>query len=123
MNRPFSKEDVRILLELHPEPLTGVEESDQEWWLGRLSISKNYPGFRSGHGHPLEIDSRFRKEWFEFEHGNRGWAAIFQAFDPSSPSPEPPEYFAGWVPPDREQELDEWIQFLNDEIASRLKKP
>lgn len=120
MNRPYSNDDLRILLGAHPEPLAGVEETDDEWWLGRLSVNKKCPEFRSGYSHSLQPESKFRKQWFEFRDGRKGWVAIFQLFDPASPNPAPPEYLAGWVMADREPDLDKWIEFLNAEIRDRL---
>jgi hypothetical protein len=121
VNRQITTADIELLLDLHRLPLDKIEESGHEWWLGSLSISKQHREFRSGFGHSLQSESGFRKQWFEFDDGRRGWAAIFQAFDPNSPNPELPEYFLGWVQPEREHELDQWIAFLNSEIRKRLQ--
>jgi hypothetical protein len=46
---------------------------------------------------------------------------IFQASDPRQVTGHC-EYTAGWVPPEREAELDGWIAFLNAEIAKRIEE-
>jgi hypothetical protein len=121
MSRSYTTEDLRVFLRFHSQPLGGIEETEHEWWLGSLSLSKHHPTFRSGYSHQLEPNSTFRKRWFDpTEFSPRCWVVIFQAFDPNETNPEPPEYLVGWVPPEREQELDKWLAFLNGEIANRL---
>jgi hypothetical protein len=64
-------------------------------------------------------EPRFYKQFFDVD-GTRGFAAIFRAVDPPPSPTYSAEYFVGWVPPEREGELDIWIAFLNKEIANRL---
>ena len=52
-------------------------------------------------------------KWFDLD-GRNGWAVIFHA------GGDPADYFAGWVPAERAAEADQWITFLNQEIAARL---
>jgi hypothetical protein len=120
MNRPMTTEDVRDRLELHREPLDGIHEKEYQWDLGQVTISKKEPIFRVGYWEPLNSDSRFYKRPFDFGPTSRGTAAIFQVFDPMSSTPGKCEYLVGWVPPEREADLDRWIAFLNTEIAKRV---
>ena len=113
MSERLTDQDLRTELGMHSTPLEGIKDTDHEWFLGLLSISKHYPLFRSGYGHPLRPESAFRKQWFDID-GRRGWAVTFHT------SGDPSDYFAGWVPPERELDADEWIFFLNAEIRQRL---
>lgn len=103
-------------LRLKRDPLAGVEETEHEWWLGTISISKRHPVWRSGHAHPLKSDARFYKQRFAFVDRN-GWAVVFRPQDP--PAPNVGDYFVGWVEPSREADVDRWLTFLNSEIAAR----
>lgn len=88
---------------------------------GSVGISKNYAGCKAGWHTDLLAESRFFKQWFDFPDINAcGWAIIFRHLEPK-PGPGPhSEYFAGWVPPEREADADRWIAFLNSEIQARL---
>jgi hypothetical protein len=108
------------MLKLYPQPLTEVKENGQEWCLGTICISKVRPIFRAGYGHDLGARSRFYKVPIDSAGDQNGWAAIFRAFDPASANPQVPEYVVGWVPQEREHDLDGWLEFLNTEIAKRL---
>lgn len=112
MSDRMTDDELRIDLGLNASPLTGVTDTDQEWWIGPLSLSKHYPGFRVGWGHPLPLGAKFVKQWFDLD-GHRGCAVLFVSMG------TPPLYFTGWVPPEREGDADKWIAFLNDEIAKR----
>ncbi len=124
-------------------------------WMGRdiggsLKINRRWASFRSGYTYSLRPESHFYKRWFEFpDLGKRGWAIIFQAFDPAK-APEAvtldeaqcddysdddnitrlnfinsgrrAEFIAGWVPPEDEAKADEWIAFLNAEIQARVRE-
>lgn len=110
------EQDIRTGLRLKREPLTGLEESEHEWWLGMFSIGKRHAVWRSGHAHPLTQGACFYKQWFDF--GDRsGWAVAFRPQDP--PAPNVGDYFVGWVEPGRESDVDHWLTFLNNEIAAR----
>jgi len=112
----FPEQDLRTGLRLKREPLTGVEETEHEWWIGTLSIGKVHAVWRSGHAHPLRPDAHFYKQWFDFDD-RRGWAVIFRPQDP--PAPKVGDYFIGWADPSREADVDRWLAFLNNEIAVR----
>lgn len=110
MSARFTDDEIKIELRLRSAPLVGLKETEQEWWLGSLSLSKHAPSFRVGFGQALGRGAAFFKQWFEVG-GLRGWAIGFRS---------PGEvYFTGWVPPAREGEADRWIEFLNEEIEKR----
>jgi hypothetical protein len=115
MSDHLTDQELRIELGMHSTPLGGIKDADHEWFLGLLSISKRHPSFRSGFSHPLHVESVFRKQWFDID-GRCGWAVIFDT------RPIEPTYFAGWVPAEREVEVDKWIAFLNGEIRKRLEE-
>jgi len=119
MNRPFTIEDVRGLLAVGRDPIDGLVEMEFEWRLGMVMISKVEPLFRVGYPAHLKPDSRFYKLPFNVD-GRIGIALVLQVFDPRSTNPDRPEWFAGWVPVDRERDADRWIELLNGEIAARL---
>jgi hypothetical protein len=120
MMRSFDLEELRASLAVHPRPIAGMIDTEFEWGLGTVTISKLHPQFRVGFGHKLQSDSGFYKVGFDFGPELRGSAAVFRAFDPMAGHAPPAEYVVGWVPPARERDLDEWIAFLNTEIAKRL---
>jgi hypothetical protein len=107
--------ELRLELGLHGSPLAELRETAHEWWLGTLAIHKQQALFRSGYGHTLAAEAQFRKQAFTLDGVDR-IAIIFHAFDRGDPA----EYFAGWVPRDRERDAERWIAFLNGEIAKRL---
>lgn len=104
-------------------PIEGFRDDSESWHLGWIGISKTSARHDHGFGAVLCPEARFYKRWFDFAgRGPTGWAIIFRLWDRSaSPSHrglyETP---AGWVPPEREQEADHWIAFLNQEIRARL---
>ena len=120
MNRALTMEDLRGRLALHSTPLEGIVDTDYEWNLGQLSIHKRLPEFRIGYGDHLGPDSKLYKFPFEFGTTQRGVAVVFQAFAIDSQLTDHPEYVIGWVPTERENELEYWIEFLNAEIAMRV---
>ena len=116
---PYPDADIRAALYLRPASLAELSETEHEWWLGSLSLDKRHPTFRLDYSQPLHPESRFYKQLFDLD-GRRGIAAIFRAVEPP-PSPKyRADIFVGWVPPEREAELNEWLAFLNGEIAKRL---
>lgn len=106
-------------------PIEGFKEYPDEWFLGFVGISKTRPEHRHGFGGHLFPESRFYKRWFDLpDLGRKGWLIIFRIWDRHS-NPQHPglyETFPGWVPPEREQEADHWIAFLNQEIRARLRE-
>jgi hypothetical protein len=65
------------------------------------------------------------KRWFDFpDLGKKGWAIILRVWDADSNPTYPGVYekFPGWVPPEREEEADQWITFLNAEIRARIRE-
>lgn len=112
MSQTLTESEMRTSLELSPTPLARITEDEQEWQIGPLSLSKHHAHFRAGFGHALPKGAEFSKQQFNVG-GHSGWAIVFRSMG------TPPLYFAGWVPPERETEADQWIGFLNDEIARR----
>ena len=119
---PYPDADIRAALYIENTPLAGIEETEHEWWLNAWSLNKKYASFRSGHSHPLRPEAHFYKQFFDVD-GRQGFAAIFRAVDPPPSPTYSGQYFVGWVPPEREAELDGWVSFLNAEIAKRLGLP
>lgn len=101
--------------------LEGVDETDQEWHLGQISVDKTEPYFRWGMGFGLSNTSRFRKEPFTSADRGEIVAVVFHQFDTEEHDKPVAEYLAGWVEKEREAELDKWIEFMNGQIAERLR--
>jgi hypothetical protein len=114
-----TNDDIRVELRLKPRQLSGIEESEHEWFIGVIGISKHHSIFQCHYAHDLHASSQFYKQWFDLEE-RRGWAILFRAFEPKPEPGQPDEYFAGWVSPERGAEVDQWLIFLNQEIANRL---
>ncbi len=103
--------------------IDGFRETSDEWCLDTFGIGKRRPYFRSGWSFDLFPESRFYRRWFDFpDLGAKGWAIILRVWDAGSPPNHADVYekFPGWVPPERVQEADQWITFLNAEIRARL---
>ena len=109
--------ELKTALSLNGSPLVGIQETAHEWLLGTISIGKQHASWRAGYSHPLKSGSRFYKQWFDLDN-DRGWAVVFRPEEP--PHPDVGDYFVGWVPAGRDADADDWIQFLNAEISSRL---
>lgn len=117
-----TSEHIGVMLGMYSDPLLRIGETDTEWKLGTFSLDKYQPIFRIGYGGGLTSESRFRKQWFDISEKNvSGWAAIFRSFDIGRKGDGPEEFFVGWVPPEREADIDVWISFLNEEVAKRLR--
>jgi hypothetical protein len=115
----FDEEAVRAAAQREP-PLESLGETEHEWLLGLVHLDKHHPAFRVGYGAGLSPESHFRKVAFMRPDGARAVAAVFHQLTSSQYSDKPAEYFAGWVPAEREAALDEWISFLNERIARHL---
>lgn len=125
MSETVTNEIIKTLLRgSRRAPLDGLHETGDAWSLGSsVRIDKRYPLFSDGFERDLLPSSHFYKRWFELaEHGQRGWAIVFQVFPPGTLPWPKAEYFAGWVPPERGDEADRWIEFLNNEIRDRLQR-
>lgn len=105
--------------------LHSIKEDDERLSLLTLRISKQRPEFMidGRTWHALRPESRLYKRWFEFADAQpaQGWALIFRMFDPAATPTEAYEDFVGWVPPEKEQEADRWIERINSDIQLRLK--
>lgn len=101
--------------------------SSPGWDFGRLVLVKGYPQFEES-DLPVDLmpEAAFRKVRFDFPEDNlRGFAAVLSYTRETDPAYTREgdriyEAFAGWVPPEREQELDEWIAFLNRDIEAGI---
>ncbi len=109
----------KVLLRLRSSVLEAPKERELElgpgWDFGRLGLVKGYPQFEES-DLPVDLmsDAAFRKIPFDFsEEGLCGFAA---ALAYARAGEREHEALAGWVSREREQELDEWIRFLNEEI-------
>lgn len=90
--------------------LDGPDETAETWQLGNVAIEHDAPRFRFGYTAPLTDRSHFRKLPFDLpEQGRRGIAAVLHVDGDH-------EYLAGWVPPDREVDLEAWLAFLNGHL-------
>lgn len=125
MSETVTDETIKTLLRgSRRAPLDGLHETGDAWSLGAsVRIDKRYPLFSDGLERDLLPTSHFYKRWFELaEPGQRGWAIVFQVFPPGTLPRPKAEYFVGWVPPERGDEADRWIEFLNHEIRDRLQR-
>jgi hypothetical protein len=115
----YTLEDLRVAVSTD-RPLVDLEERETKWVLGGISISRNHPWFSYGYKASLRHDSHFRKQRFSFPELKRtGWAIIFRAWEKGDEG-RPEEFFAGWVPEERESDAIRWIKFLNQELRWRL---
>jgi hypothetical protein len=101
--------------------LEGIEEvelgSGPAWELGRVGITKGWPQYET-HDLPgdLMAGAAFRKVSFAFPDENLRGVAAFLTY--GRDGDEEPEVIAGFVPVEREAQLDGWITFLNDQIRA-----
>lgn len=119
----LTAEKLRANLRVSPEPMRGLWEDDH--WIGMagrpLSIHKREPRFSVGWVLSLRPTSRFYKTWFDVpDLGKRGWAIVFRLADEPMEPGENLLFFGGWVPPEREADVDGWVERLNNEIRDRL---
>ena len=72
-----------------------------------LSISRKFAHFSDGFGSALRAESHFYKRAFDFpDLGVKGYALVFQVYRPMGQPGQVAEYLAGWVPLDRETDVD-----------------
>lgn len=104
------------------DPIACLHETGDAWGFGQsLRIDKRWPQFTDGFNRNLRPESHFYKRRFDVaDAGVQRCAIIFRVFVPVDPPAQRSEYFAGWVPLDRETDADQWITFLNAEIRDRL---
>jgi hypothetical protein len=119
MKGAFDDDAVKTEIRLHKRPMAAPKERAADFLVGNLTLHKSLPHFHYGWGGTLSRESAFRKQRFDYPDLNaRGYALILRGF--VHPSGTPEEFFAGWVPPEAENDLDEWIAFLNGQIVLRL---
>jgi len=113
-------ERIHWWVEHEPTPISGLREDDDYRYFGRgPGFHKRWPHYRLGWSCHLADGACFLKRPFDFpDLGKRGWAMIFQNFQPPG---EDCEILLGWVPPEREREVDDWIAFMNAETQRLLR--
>ena len=113
MTLPFTKEELDTEMRIHMRPLEELKETNHEWVLGSLSLSKFTTTWRAGWGHPLLATSKWHAVPFTW----LSTPMIALVFETGS---TPPWYMAGWVHPMNAESAEQWASFLNAEIADRL---
>ena len=114
MPKQMSERRFKFMLGTWPDPLDGIAQNERYWRIGLIEISKFDASFRVGFGAGLGPEARFYTRSFDVD-GRKGVAVLF------APSETASEFLAGWVPPDREAEANEWVAFLNGEIRKVLE--
>ncbi len=118
IRRGFSARRLRMT------PLSGIYETEQEWILGPIGINKRRPNFRLGWSVRLSSSSHFRKQLFKLQDQRTSRvAAVFHQFDEDLTGKPSMEYFIGWVPKERERDLETWLAFLNGQIQVLIARP
>ncbi len=108
--------------------LRGLSEDEQGWsYGGPVRIRKTRPYFDVGRElFPLHPGTHFYKRPFSTPDPAdptrevRGVSLWFEKFPMDPPKMGHSITLCGWVPSDREAELDGWITFLNGKITERL---
>lgn len=93
----------------------GLEELDFEWRLGMFSVYKDKPIVRMRYAFDLSDTACLRKVRSASSEPPLA-AVILHLFDHASDPALSPEYLVGWVPLEREAELDQWLAFLNQHL-------
>jgi len=121
MSEPMTEMRIRTWVILD-QPLERIEEAETVWRLGHCQVSKLTDSGGSGWTPRFGEEACFRREWFDFpDLGRRGWAIILLVtMSREGEDRVPVEQIAGWVPPEREAQADQWIAFLNLQIVKRL---
>jgi len=119
VQRSVADDDIRVMVKLE-RPLDAVKDAANDWILGPMHVGKREASGGLGWRQRFHNTTRLRKQWFDFpDTGRRGWAVVYR-WDDDHRGEGPVEYLVGWVPPDRERDVDTWISFLNDEIQKRV---
>ena len=113
MMLPFTNEELDTEMRIHMRPLEDLKETNHEWVLGSLSLSKFTTTWRAGWGHPLLVTSKWHAVPFTW----LSTPMVALLFETGS---TPPWYMAGWVHPMNAVAAEKWASFLNVEIADRL---
>lgn len=108
--------------------LKGLTEDEHGWsYGGPVRIRKSRPYYDVGQQlFPLHPGTHFYKRPFstpqpgEPSREVRGVALWFEKYPKDPPVMGASITLCGWVPVDREAELDGWITFLNGKITERL---
>lgn len=115
------REELRDALRIAPL-LERIDEAHVDgygptWKLGRVCVAKDYPGYEI-HDllSDLMPDAAFRKIPFAFPEENLRGFIVALAY--AREGDRVYEVTAGWVPVEREHQLDEWLAFLNAQIRA-----
>jgi len=111
-----SPDALRHQLRLEHEPLAGIQEQGSQLVLGRVAIEKGAPVWEleGQWSHFIEDDACFRTQRFHYpDAALRGTAVIFYE---RTWRTQRREHLAGWVPPARETDAEEWVALLNREV-------
>jgi hypothetical protein len=108
--------------------LEGLTEDEHTWgYGGPVRIRKTRPYFDIGRQiFPLHPGTHFYKRAFttpdpkDASREVRGVSLWFEKYPRDPPVMGESITLCGWVPMDREAQLDEWIAFLNGKITERL---
>ncbi len=103
--------------------LDGIHELDHEYRLGLLYVHKHEGRYRFGYGFDTSEGSRFLKRRMLFpDSGIDAWGVVFRQFDRFDTPNDPPEFAIGWVPVEQGEELDGWIEFLNEQLVVQRQR-
>ncbi len=103
--------------------LEGIYDEEYEYRLGLLCVHKTNDRYRFGYSFTTSATSRFIKRRMDFpDHGVDAWGVVFRQFDRFDGPNDPPEFAIGWVPFAQEEELDGWIEFLNEELMKQRQR-
>lgn len=100
--------------------LNNLEETDEAWVLGQISILKYFPCFRIGFFEALSNTSLFLKETCKVD-GRELAVVIFRQWTTEEHGKPEELWTAGWVDRSREPELDKWIAVMNGRIEMQLQ--
>ena len=111
LKKIISEPDIRDL------EIQGVQDIEGSWTIGVINVMKDLPKILYRHFFDIEPESKFYKLPFDYpDLGLKGFAVILHHRDQQPYE----EYFAGWAPPEREADMDEWLSTMNDHIAGHL---
>ncbi len=119
-HKPVDDDKVRLKAETS-RPLAGIEQTEDEWLLGHMHVGKHSADGGTSWRVAFSRTSRFYKRVTPLADGAQVVAVVLRICDENDPPGQKQiEHLAGWVPSECESEADQWIAFLNEEIAQRL---
>lgn len=107
----------------YKEPLTRIDQNDDEWILGSSLVGKTMPEGGSHWRARWDASSRFYVRKVSLADGRVIVGVVLRITDKSTAG-TPIEQLSGWVPAEKETDALLWIEFLNSEIRRTLtRKP